>query len=284
MIHAVIKMIEGNLSQLYNPEEIKSFTALLFEHLLGLSRLKVHLQKHEQIPDAKLIEFKEIVDRLKNFEPIQYILGETEFYELRFKVCPAVLIPRPETEELVDWILKDHPDGRYNVLDIGTGSGCIPIALAKNRPNFMVEGWDISEEALKIARGNAELNEVKVNFAIVDLLKWREIPTTKMYDLILSNPPYVTRSEQSTMLPNVTDYEPHLALFVPDNDPLIFYREIADFASSHLNPGGCLYFEINEKSGDELVSLLNIKKFGNIQMRKDINGRDRMIRCVIGNR
>jgi len=279
MIHAVIKMIEGNLSQLYNPEEIKSFTALLFEHLLGLSRLKVHLQKHEQIPDAKLIEFKEIVDRLKNFEPIQYILGETEFYELRFKVCPAVLIPRPETEELVDWILKDHPDGRYNVLDIGTGSGCIPIALAKNRPNFMVEGWDISEEALKIARGNAELNEVKVNFAIVDLLKWREIPTTKMYDLILSNPPYVTRSEQSTMLPNVTDYEPHLALFVPDNDPLIFYREIADFASSHLNPGGCLYFEINEKSGDELVSLLNIKKFGNIQMRKDINGRDRMIKC-----
>lgn len=279
MIHAVIKMIDDNLSQLYSPEEIKSFTSLLFEHLLGLSRLKVHLQKHEQIPDAKLIEFKEIVDRLKNFEPIQYILGETEFYGLRFKVTPAVLIPRPETEELVDWILKDHPGGSLRVLDIGTGSGCIPIAVAKNRPDFIVEGWDISEEALKIATKNGELNKVKVNFCKVDLLKWREFSTTKMYDLILSNPPYVTRSEQSSMLKNVTDYEPHLALFVPDNDPLIFYREIADFAASHLNPGGRLYFEINEKSGDEVVSLLNNRKFRDIAIRKDINGRDRMIRC-----
>ena len=179
MIHDVIKMIDDNLSQLYSPEEIKSFTALLFEHLLGLSRLKVHLQKHEQIPDAKLTEFKEIVGRLKNFEPIQYILGETEFYGLRFKVSPDVLIPRPETEELVDWILKDHPDACLRVLDIGTGSGCIPIAVAKNRPDFIVEGWDISEEALKIATENAELNEVKVNFANADLLKWREFPTAK---------------------------------------------------------------------------------------------------------
>lgn len=278
-MHAVIKMIEDDLSQLYSRDEIKSFTSLLFEHLLGLSRLKVHLQRHDMIPDAKLTEFKEIVDRLKNYEPIQYILGETEFYGLRFKVSPAVLIPRPETEELVEWILKDYPNEALKVLDIGTGSGCIPIAIAKNRLDFVVDGWDISEEALNIARENAEMNEVKVNFANVDILNWRNAPTIKMYDLIISNPPYVTKAEQPAMLRNVTDYEPHLALFVPDNDPLIFYREIADLAASHLNPGGRLYFEINEQYGDELVSLLNTKHYSNILIRKDINGRARMISC-----
>lgn len=281
MIHAVIKMIEDDLSQLYSREEIKSFISLLFEHQLGLSRLNAHLRQFEQIPDAKLTEINQIVDRLKNYEPIQYILGETEFYSLRFKVSPAVLIPRPETEELVEWILNDYPGGRHTMLDIGTGSGCIPITVAKNRPEFLVEGWDISEDALKIARENAEKNEVKVNFSKVDILKMRDSPTIKMYDIIISNPPYVTRSEQLSMLRNVTEFEPHLALFVPDNDPLIFYREITDLAVNHLNPGGRLYFEINEKKGDDLVDLLNNKHFNNIMIRKDISGRDRMINCEL---
>jgi len=279
LIRAVINKIEEDLSPLYSREEIKSFTSLMFEHLLGLSRLKVHLRRHEQIPDAKLTEFKEIVSRLKNYEPLQYILGETEFYGLRLKVNPEVLIPRPETEELVDWILRDFPDSRLNIVDIGTGSGCIPIAIAKNRPEFVVEGWDISEKALDIARENATENCVGVKFALVDILNWRNYPMIKMYDLIISNPPYVTKAEQSSMLKNITDYEPHVALFVPNNDPLIFYREIADFAASHLNPGGRLYFEINEKYGEYLLILLKDMFFCNIQLRKDINGRDRMISC-----
>jgi len=281
MMYAVIKMIEDDLSQLYSREEIKSFISLLFEHLLGLSRLNVHLRQFEQIPDAKLKEINQIVDRLKNYEPIQYILGETEFYGLRFKVNPAVLIPRPETEELVEWVLNDYPEGRHTMLDIGTGSGCIPIAVAKNRPEFLVEGWDISEDALKIARENAEKIDVKVNFSRVDILKKRDSPSIEMYDLIISNPPYVIRSEQLSMLRNVTDFEPHLALFVPYNDPLIFYRVIADLATNHLNPGGRLYFEINEKKGDDLVNLLNDKHFTNIMIRKDISGRDRMINCEL---
>ena len=283
VIHEVIKMIQDDLSPLYSREEVKSFTSILFEHIIGLSRLKVHLNHQERIPDAKLTEFEEIIDRLKNYEPIQYIIGETEFYGLRFKVSPAVLIPRPETEELVDWVLKDYQNSRLNILDIGSGSGCIPIALAENLTHSTAEGWDISEEALTIARENAANNNVKVHFENLDILKWQTYQTQKMYDIIVSNPPYVTLSDKQSMLPNVTEYEPHLALFVPEEDPLVFYRKISDFALCHLRPGGRLYFEINEKLGDDLAILLENKSFKEVILRKDINGRDRMIRCTIKN-
>jgi release factor glutamine methyltransferase len=283
LISAVIKRIKDDLSPFYSQEEIKGFISLIFEHLLGLSRLQVHLQQHEQISEAKLTEFKEIVDRLKNFEPIQYILGETEFYGLRFKVNPSVLIPRPETEELVDWVLKDYQNNHINILDIGSGSGCIPIALAKNLTHAEIEGWDISEEALTTARENALINNVRVHFDNRDILKWQTYKLPKLYDIIISNPPYVTLSEKESMLPNVTEHEPHLALFVPDQDPLVFYRKISDFALCHLNPGGQLYFEINEKLGIDLEILLTSKSFKDIQLKKDINGRDRMIRCTIKN-
>lgn len=280
MIDEVIKMIKCDLSHIYSPEEIKCFTSLVFEHLTGLSILKVHLNRHEQIPDAKLTEFKEIVDRLKNYEPIQYILGETEFYGLRLKVNPSVLIPRPETEELVEWVLNDYPDSHLNILDIGSGSGCIPIALAKNLPSATVEGWDISEDALTIARENGENNNVRVNFKNGDIFKWQTFPLLKMYDVIVSNPPYVTIADKRSMLPNVVEYEPHLALFVPEEDPLVFYRKISEFAQCHLKPGGHLYFEINEKMGDNLIPLLRGKGFRDVLLRKDISGRDRMIRAI----
>lgn len=277
-IHDAIRMIRNRLTGLYLSEEIESFINLTFEHLLNLKGLKLHLHRNEQIPEAKLTEINEIAERLRNFEPIQYIIGETEFYGLTFKVNPSVLIPRPETEELVDWILKDIPAKNSVALDIGTGSGCIPVAISKNRPDINMEAWDISTEALSTAKRNAELNKVKVEFSITDILFWRQKPTKKKYDLIVSNPPYVTKSEEALMLINVVDHEPHLALFVKDEDPLIFYREISAFAENHLNPGGLIYFEINEKLGKEVEQLLNLY-FSNVVIRKDINGKDRMVRA-----
>jgi release factor glutamine methyltransferase len=277
-IRTAKKMISDLLFPVYTQEEIRSHINLIFEHLLGMSEIKIHTDQHIRISDAKLTEIAEILDRLIKFEPIQYILGETEFYGLRFKVNHKVLIPRPETEELVDWILKDSPDQNASVLDIGTGSGCIPIALKKNRPDLIIEGWDLSEEALAVARQNAEINNVKVEFAKVDILNWRANSLEKKYDLIISNPPYVTSTDKNYMMKNVTDHEPHLALFVPDNDPLIFYDEIADFATYHLNPDGRLYFEINEKMGKKVENLLASKSYSNIRIRKDINERDRMVR------
>jgi release factor glutamine methyltransferase len=279
-IQSVIKIINDNLSPAYPREEIKGFVKLIFDHLLGISQLETHLRRHDHISEAKLTEIKEILQRLKNFEPIQYILGETEFYGLKFKVNQAVLIPRPETEELVDWILKDSPIQNAEVLDIGTGSGCIPIALGKNRPDLNIEGWDLSEEALMVARQNADMNKVNVEFAKVDILNWRTDCLKKNYDLIVSNPPYVTTSEKTSLHKNVTDHEPHLALFVPDNDPLIFYNEIAAFGLSNLNKNGTLYFEINENMGNKVMNLLKSKNFSTVVLKKDINGKDRMVRST----
>jgi release factor glutamine methyltransferase len=283
-IQAVKKMIKDTLSPYYPREEIRSFINLIFEHLLGMSEIKTHLNQSNSISEAKLTEIVEILERLKNFEPIQYILGETEFYGLKFKVNHSALIPRPETEELVDWILKDSPNQNAAILDIGTGSGCIAIALAKNRPDLDIEGWDLSNEALILAKQNGLLNDVTVEFKLYDILNWRIIPHDKKYDLIVSNPPYVTKSEQSLLSPNVIDNEPHLALFVPDEDPLIFFRAIMDFANAFLNPYGSLYFEINEKLGTDVMKMFESQNYLNIELRKDINGRDRMVRCVVQKR
>ncbi len=280
-IRDVIKMIDNQLSPFYAKEEIRSFTDLMFEHILGMSVIKRHLSQHELISDAKLSEIKEITERLKKYEPVQYILGQTTFYGLKFKVSPAVLIPRPETEELVDWILKDSPKENSKVVDIGTGSGCIAVALAKNRPDLHTEGWDISEDSLKVARQNAEINKVKVEFRNVDILSDKDHSTNQIFDFIVSNPPYVTPADKSLMLKNVTDHEPHLALFVPDNDPLIFYKAIAGFAVRNLKKNGVLYFEINENMGNKVMNLLKSYRFSELSLKKDINGKNRMVRCTL---
>jgi len=219
------------------------------------------------------------VNRLIQFEPIKYILGETEFYGLRLKVNPAVLIPRPETEELVDWIIHDCNVQNPVILDIGTGSGCIPIALSKNLIGATIESWDISNEALMVARMNAEINKVNIDFIYADVLRLTHPAQKQEFDIIVSNPPYITESEQLLMLKNVLDYEPHVALFVPTADPLIFYRKIADIAITQLNSGGKLFFEINEQFGNETADLLSLKGFKNIVLRKDINGKNRMIKA-----
>jgi len=276
------KLILDRLSSLYSRQEIESLTRLIFEKFPGFSRLQVHLNQHETISAANLAQIKEITDRLTRFEPIQYILGDTEFYGLTLKVNRAVLIPRPETEELVDWIIKDCHLLNPAILDIGTGSGCIPISLVKNIPGASAEGWDISTDALMVAKENAEINKVKIDFIYADILNLDYPSHHNKYDIIASNPPYVTTSEQPVMLSNVIDYEPHIALFVPDAKALVFYRAIADMAQISLKPGGNLYFEINEKYGPEITELLASKGFINILLKKDINGKTRMIKAEKG--
>jgi len=273
------KLIFDRLSSFYSRHEIESLSRLIFEKIPGFSRLQVHLNQHETISDANLAQIKEIIDRLTRFEPIQYILGETEFYGLTLKVNRAVLIPRPETEELVDWIIKDCHLLTPAILDIGTGSGCIPISLVKNIPGATAEGWDISTDALMVAKENAEINQVKIDFIYADILNLDYPSYPGKYDIIVSNPPYVTTSEQKLMLRNVVDYEPHIALFVPDADALIFYRAIVDIAQINLKPGGNLYFEINEQFGNEITELLASKDFTNIILKKDINDKARMIKA-----
>jgi release factor glutamine methyltransferase len=277
------KLITDNLSPFYCKQEIESISKLIFEKVLGFSRLQMHLNQHETISSANLVQITEITNRLIRFEPIQYILGETEFYGCKLTVNPAVLIPRPETEELVDWIIKDCQQLNPAILDIGTGSGCIPISLINNISGALAVGWDISAEALIVAKENAAMNHVEIDFAYADILNHIYTATLQKFDIIVSNPPYVTSSEQHLMLHNVIDYEPHIALFVHDDDPLIFYREIADLAINQLKPGGRLYFEINERFGIEITDLLTLKGFKNIILKKDINGKERMISAGFGN-
>jgi len=254
---------------------------MLFKHLLNYSRTD-YLLKQDQVLDEqsreKIVQF---VERLKRHEPFQYIAGETEFYGLNFKLSPSVLIPRPETEELVQWIIKDNQEASIKILDIGTGSGCIAIALAANLPNASVYATDISTEALKQAQGNGTGNSVAVHFFESDILNWEAntFLNENHFDIIVSNPPYVRQCEKKDMMPNVLEHEPSLALFVSDEDPLIFYRRIAQYASSHLTEKGKLYYEINEYLPTEMNELLTGIGMKSVEIRKDINNRYRMARA-----
>ncbi len=269
------------LSGIYPTEEIQSFFEILSEKYLGLKKIEVVLYSGMKISEDDSEKFQNALYRLKKHEPIQYIIGETEFYGLPFKVNKHTLIPRPETEELVNWILNgsDFKIQDSELLDIGTGSGCIAISLAKNLQNMQVSALDISEEALKIAMENAALNNVNINFFQTDILKTRNLPMC--YDIIVSNPPYVRELEKNEMQKNVLDFEPALALFVENEDPLLFYRKISQLAKNHLKPYGKLFFEINEYLSNELISLLKSEGFQNIEIKKDIFGKDRMLKCQL---
>lgn len=271
------------LDELYPKEEVDSFLFLTFSSLKGYSRVDLQLNKEERLSESELLGFIQVVKQLKQFKPVQYILGETEFYGLNFKVNDNVLIPRPETEELVDWIIKDNAaNPAISILDIGTGSGCIAISLAKNLKNSSVAAIDVSEGALRLARENAALNEVEVQFLKKDILNTDRLSDFGKYKVIVSNPPYVLESEKAQMQPNVLQYEPEIALFVQDNDPLLFYRSILNFSKSCLSDNGQVYFEINEGKGDELVSLCKETGFSKCELRKDLRGKYRMLRCSIG--
>ena len=276
---AAIVSIRKELDGIYSKGEIESLIFLIFEKLKGYSRTQFLLSKDEILPDDELAEIGEIVLRLKNHEPIQYILGQTEFYGLPFYVVPGVLIPRPETEELVQWIIQENKLAETTVFDMGTGTGCIAVSLRKNIPGSKVWACDISPACLDIVRRNAELNSVQINVIEYDILNDTPVTEFSRFDVIVSNPPYIREAEKALMEKNVLDFEPELALFVSDKDALIFYERIADFARIHLRNRGRLYFEINEAFGQECSAMLLKKGFTKVAVKKDINGKDRMIGC-----
>jgi release factor glutamine methyltransferase len=277
----VISYFKSQLQGLYEPEEIHAFIRLSFEHYLNISPAKLLLKQDERLTESELLKFNFVVKDLKKHKPIQYILGVTEFYGLMVNVNPSVLIPRPETEELVDWIIKDNKSKRgLEVIDLCTGSGCIAIALNKNLLEAKVSALDISADALKTANSNALLNNADVDFFQYDILKC-PVLAAGPFDIIVSNPPYVTGLDKQQMHPNVLDYEPHLALFVEDTKALVFYEAIAQWAKQSLKPGGILYFEINEAKGKEIMDMLDNFGFKDIALRKDLSGKERMARGVL---
>jgi release factor glutamine methyltransferase len=275
--------IESKLHPIYPAREIKAFSRVLLRDLAGWNSVQIHIGKDTKIPEETFQHLVEAVNRLALQEPIQYITGKTEFYDLTFQVRPGVLIPRPETEELVELILKDHclseSKSSLRLLDIGTGSGCIAVSLAKKLPEATVSAWDISAEALEIALENARLNGTTVFFEQVDILAFE--PSTKdenTWDVMVSNPPYVRQCEKTEMEQHVLKHEPHLALFVEDEDPLLFYRVIAGLALRMLKKGGLLYFEINSHLGRETLDLIREIGFEDATLIQDLSGRDRIIR------
>lgn len=275
----MINKITEQLEIIYEKSEAKAIARALMSHVTGKNLTQLLTNPQLSLTENQLRDINEIIARLTEGEPMQYILKSTEFCTHHFLTDNRALIPRPETEELVEWIIDEYgKDSKLNILDIGTGSGCIAISLALAMPKSAVNAMDISLEAIQLTEENAELNKVQINLLNDNIFK-AENSNTK-YDIIVSNPPYIMRSEREDMEKNVTDYEPEMALFVPDTDPLQFYRAIALYANNNLNCGGKLFFEINQKFGKETCDLLSDMGYENIELRKDINNNDRMIRAT----
>jgi len=270
------------LTPLYDAREAESFFYLILEAKHQLKRIDIALQPELVLLASELEIWNSILEQLKREIPIQYLLGTTHFYGLEFEVNSSVLIPRPETEELVDWIVHKskikNQKSKIKILDIGTGSGCIAISLAKNLPNAEVFALDVSEKALATAQKNAELNQVHVQFICQSILETEDLG--QQFDVIVSNPPYVRHLEKQEIKKNVLENEPHLALFVADDDALIFYRKIAQLALKNLSQTGQLYFEINQYLGQEMLDLLQDMDFKNSELRQDIYGNDRMTKST----
>ena len=266
----------NELSDLYPENELKSIMYISIDFHLELTKSGTILQSDKILKNDEISVLINIVDRLKKMEPIQYILSETEFYGLSFYTKKEILIPRPETEELVDWIIKDNKGSNKKYLDIGTGSGCIIISLAKNLKGTF-DAIDVSEETIRISDKNIVNNQVNVNLKQTDIL---HSELEGEWDVIVSNPPYVLNAEKELMNKNILNWEPNLALFVEDDNPLLFYKEIAKKSLNALRKNGLLYFEINEKFGKEIINLLEDIGFVNIELKKDINGKDRMVKAM----
>nr|WP_315214162.1 peptide chain release factor N(5)-glutamine methyltransferase [uncultured Flavobacterium sp.] len=269
------------LTLIYDAGEAESFFYLILEEKKQLKRIDLALHPDLVFSEEEIGVWNAVLEQLKQEIPIQYLLGKTSFYGLDFEVNAAVLIPRPETEELVEWILESQKSKvesqKVKILDIGTGSGCIAISLAKNLPDATVFALDVSEEALATAKKNAENNSVNVTFIHQNILETEDL--LQQFDIIVSNPPYVRNLEKEEIKKNVLENEPHLALFVADNDALVFYKKIAQLAQKNLLPNGQLYFEINQYLGKEMVNLLEKMNFKTVDLRKDIYGNDRMTKA-----
>jgi len=273
----IVREYRAELGNIYPDNEIRNIGYLVSEHLLNYSKIDFHLKDQEPISAEMAEKFRHSLKRLKHGEPVQYITGSTEFYGLPFRVDRRVLIPRPETEELVHWIIRENMDLPVRILDLGTGSGCISVSLAVNLSRARVSACDVSKEALNLAISNAEINRAAIRFFAFDLLgKTAMLPDT--YEVIVSNPPYVRQGERVSMKRNVLDYEPELALFVPDADPLLYYRSLVLLGRKYLQDGGKLYLEINESFPAEVVGLLENAGFYGTEVKKDLNGKARMVR------
>ena len=276
-VKQLINNFNKQLQPFYHKEEIRNFVWIIMEHLLNFSRTDIVLKADYFLSENEQNYCEDALQRLKQHVPIQHIIGYTEFYGLQFKVNGDVLIPRPETEELVQWIIGESELANPSILDIGTGSGCIPVTLKKHISQASVSAWDISPKAIAVAKSNAEINNVEVNFELQDVLE-SSIELKSKFDIIVSNPPYIRELEKELMQDNVLKYEPHVALFVEDSDPLLFYRAIIKLAVGVLHLNGTLYFEINEALGKETCDLMRQGGFKKVELRKDIFGRDRMVK------
>lgn len=274
----IAQIINVELSGYYTQSEVFALTRIIATEMLGIPQMTFFLKDDVTLKAEQEAMLFNTIERLKKHEPIQYIQGYSDFCGLRFKVTPATLIPRPETSELVEWIAADYSGKAASILDIGTGSGCIAISLAHKLPESKVTAWDISNDALAVATENSKANGCTVLFEQVDILSYE--PKSAQFDIIVSNPPYIKENEKSAMHKNVLDWEPHTALFVPDNDPLLFYRTIAKKGLTLLKPGGTLYFEINRAHGAETMKMLADYGYTNIELRKDFADNDRMIKAV----
>jgi len=268
-------LVFSQLQPVFEAVEAKIFTDMLLQHYTGCDRISLNLNPNTEIEDAIIKQIHSALAELQKQKPIQYILGETEFCGLKFKVNSSVLIPRPETEELIMWILAENSKAN-NILDLCTGSGCIAVSLSKNLKNTSLTGIDISRDALEVAKRNAISNQVDIDFQCIDVLQ-ENFSLNKKFDVIVSNPPYVREMEKREMHVRVLNYEPHSALFVDDNNPLQFYKAIARIGTTHLTDNGKLYLEINEAYGQETADLLLQYNYSDIVLKKDIHGKDRMI-------
>ncbi len=282
-------VLTKELKNVYESDELRNIIELVIEHITNMSRAEQVKNKVPYLTCTQLEDLDAITERLKKNEPVQYVLGEAWFAGMKFKVNKNVLIPRPETEELVDWIVKESQksnpesfrDKSQNIIDIGTGSGCIPITLKHQLPEANVSAIDVCSEALFTATENAIKLNTEVDFTLLDFLdeeKWNEL---HQYDIIVSNPPYVKQSEINTIHERVKEFEPHLALFVPDNDPILFYKKLSDFSMKHLNAGGKLFVEINEALGEAVSNLFRSAGFLNVDLKKDMQGKDRIVMASV---
>ena len=277
-VKRIAQIIYDELSGYYTQSEVSALTRIIATEMLGVAQMTYFLKDDVTLKAEQEALLDNTIERLKKQEPIQYIQGYSDFCGLRFKVTPATLIPRPETSELVEWIASEYSGKIVNILDIGTGSGCIAVSLAHKLPKSNVTAWDISPEALAVATENSKANGCAIAFEEVDILAYR--PTGKQFDIIVSNPPYIKENEKAAMHSNVLDWEPHTALFVPDSDPLLFYRTIAEKGLQMLAPNGTLYFEINRAHGTETMKMLADYGYTDIELRKDFADNDRMIKAT----
>jgi release factor glutamine methyltransferase len=274
-ISDIIEFYHDSLNSLYEQGEIDELIFMACEHVLQFSREQLRLSKNECINQSDLIEIYDIAKALSTGKPIQQLLQKAWFYQDEYFVNEHVLIPRPETEELVELIKVENTSNHLSVLDIGTGSGCIPLALKKTKPNWDIHALDVSEKALDVANMNAQRLNRKIHFHRYDILV-SEVDIERKFDIIVSNPPYISKIETHSLQQQVVDFEPHLALFVEDENPFLFYEKIILFAKKHLNQNGKLYFEINQKYGAEIKTLLQKNNFIDVRILKDINQNDRM--------